>query len=70
MKKYFPDVCSIPKETEIKQNIYLLYFKSKSNLNDTDIDTGLNDDIIDNDNIKHVNWIKNLKTIVETNPTD
>ena len=69
LKKQFPDVFSIPGETEIKQYISLLFAKSKSTINDADFDTELNDSNI-NDDIEHVNWIKLLKTIIEQNPTD
>ena len=69
LKKQFPDVFSIPGETEIKQYISLLFAKSKSTINDADFDTELNDSNI-NDDIEHVNWIKLLKTIIEINPTD
>ncbi len=42
LKKQLPDIFSIPGEIEIKQYISPLFPKSKSNLNDTDIDTELN----------------------------
>jgi len=70
LKKQFPDKFSIPGETEIKQYISLLFAKSKSGHNDADLDTELNDSIIDDDNVERVNWVKLLKTIVEVNPTD
>ena len=51
LKKQFPDVFSIPGETEIKQYISLLFAKSKSSRNDADLDTELNDSIIDDNNV-------------------
>ena len=57
-------------ETEIKQYISLLFVKSKSSRNDADLDTELNDSIVDDDIVECVNWVKLLKTIVEVNPTD
>ena len=70
LKKQFPYVFSMPGETEIKQHISLLFSKSKSNLYGADIDTNLNNTIINNENIECVNWIKIIKMIVEINPTD
>ena len=55
LKKQFPDKFSIPGEIEIKQYIYLLFAKSKSSHNDADLDTTLNDSIVCDDIVEHVN---------------
>ena len=47
----------------------MLFSKSKSHGNDSDIATELNDDIVESENVERINWIKLLKITVEINPT-
>ena len=73
LRKLYPDVFSIPGETEIKKYISQLFMKSKSNIDDRDneVDLILNEDIDNESEITtRVNWEKILKEMVEDNPSE
>ena len=66
LRKLYPNVFSIPGETEIKMYISQLFVKSNSShdYNEVDIDI---DEAIDgeSENTPRINWEKHLKKLVE-----
>ena len=73
LRKLYPDVFSIPGETEIKKYISQLFMKSKSNIDDHDnqVDLVQNDDFENESEITpRVNWEKFLRQMVENNPSE
>ena len=70
LKKLFPNVFSIPGETEIKKYISQLFSKSKSNNNDNEVDIEIDELMEDESEIApRVNWEKCLKKLVEEKPS-
>ena len=71
LKKLFPNVFSIPGETEIKKYISQLFSKSKSNNNDNEVDIEIDELMEDESEIApRVNWEKCLKKLVEEKPSE
>ena len=71
LKKLFPNVFSIPGETEIKKYISQLFSKSKSNIDDNEVDIEIDELVEDESEIApRVNWLKCLKKLVEEKPSE
>ena len=71
LKKLFPNVFSIPGETEIKKYISQLFSKSKSSNDDNGIDLEIDELIEDESEIApRVNWEKSLRNLIEEKPSE
>ena len=71
LRKLYPNIFSIPGETEIKKYISQLFAKSKTNYDDNEVDLEMDEVVEDeSDNIPRVNWEKCLKKLVEEKPTE
>ena len=73
LKKRFPDVFSIPGETEIKKYINALFVQSKKNNGDGVIDDDENGDKSDDNESLTIprafDWSKAVKNLVEEDPS-
>ena len=73
LRKLYPDVFSIPGETEIKKYISQLFMKSKSSIDDHDnqVDLVMNEDLENESEITtRINWERILKETAENNPSE
>ena len=71
LRKLYPDVFSIPGETEIKKYISQLFVKSKSNYDYNEVDIEIDEAMDDeSENVPCVNWEKHLKKLVEEKPSE
>ena len=71
LRKLYPNIFSIPGETEIKKYISQLFVKSKTNYDDNEVDLEMDEVVEDeSETIPRVNWEKCLKKLVEEKPTE